>query len=35
MVLEHQTIDWLVERAKVSDEAISFDDAMNKQGQGV
>ncbi|MGZ4996669.1 MAG: trigger factor [Methylobacter sp.] len=35
MVLENQTIDWLVERAKVSDEAISFNDAMSKQGQGV
>jgi trigger factor len=35
MVLENQTIDWLVERAKVSDETISFNDAMNKQGQGV
>ncbi len=32
MVLENQTIEWLVERAKVSDEAISFSDAMNKQG---
>lgn len=35
MVLENQTIDWLVERAKVSDETISFSDAMSKQGQGV
>jgi trigger factor len=32
MVLENQTIDWLVEQAKVSDQAISFDDAMNRQG---
>jgi len=35
MVLENQTIDWLVAQAKVSDEAISFTDAMSKQGQGV
>ncbi|HEY8037363.1 MAG TPA: trigger factor [Methylobacter sp.] len=35
MVLENQTIDWLVERAKVSDETISFNDAMSKQSQGV
>ncbi|MGZ8163409.1 MAG: trigger factor [Methylobacter sp.] len=35
MVLENQTIDWLVAQAKVSDEVISFSDAMNKQGQGV
>ncbi|WP_432741217.1 trigger factor [Methylobacter sp. G7] len=35
MVLENQTIDWLVAQAKVSDEAISFSDAMSKQGQGV
>ncbi len=32
MVLENQTIDWLVAQAKVTDEAISFSDAMNKQG---
>jgi Bacterial trigger factor protein (TF) C-terminus. len=32
MVLENQTIDWLVARAKVSDEAINFTDAMSKQG---
>ncbi|TAK63130.1 trigger factor [Methylobacter sp.] len=31
MVLENQTIDWLVERAKVSDVTISFNDAMSKQ----
>jgi trigger factor len=31
MVLENQTIDWLVTQAKVSDEAISFSDAMSKQ----
>ncbi|MGZ4970023.1 MAG: trigger factor [Methylobacter sp.] len=30
MVLENQTIDWLVARAKVSDEAINFTDAMSK-----
>lgn len=35
MVLENQTMDWLVERAKVSDETISFSDAMSKQNQGV
>ncbi|MGR9012434.1 MAG: trigger factor [Gammaproteobacteria bacterium] len=35
MVLENQTIDWLVAQAKVSDEAISFSDAMNKKGQGI
>ncbi len=35
MVLENQTVDWLVAQAKVSDEAISFSDAMSKQGQGV
>jgi len=32
MVLENQTIDWLVARAKVTDEAIDFNDAMSKQG---
>ncbi|MCF7966698.1 MAG: trigger factor [Methylobacter tundripaludum] len=32
MVLENQTIDWLVAQAKVTDETISFSDAMNKQG---
>ncbi len=32
MVLENQTIDWLVARAKVTDETISFSDAMSKQG---
>lgn len=32
MVLENQTIDWLVARAKVSDQAINFNDAMSKQG---
>jgi trigger factor len=31
MVLENQTIDWLVARAKVTDETISFSDAMSKQ----
>lgn len=35
MVLENQTVDWLVAQAKVTDESISFGDAMNKQGQGV
>ncbi len=32
MVLENQTIDWLVARVKVTDEAINFSDAMSKQG---
>jgi trigger factor len=32
MVLENQAIDWLVSQAKVSDESISFNDAMSKQG---
>jgi trigger factor len=31
MVLEDQTIEWLVTQAKVSDETISFSDAMDKQ----
>ncbi|MBL6987230.1 MAG: trigger factor [Methylobacter sp.] len=35
MVLENQTIDWLVAQAKVSDETISFNDAVNKKGQGI
>ena len=33
MVLENQSIEWLVARAKVSDQIISFSDAMSKQGQ--
>ena len=33
MVLENQSIEWLVARAKVSDQTISFSDAMSKQGQ--
>ncbi len=33
MVLENQSIEWLVAQAKVSDQAISFSDAMSKQGQ--
>ncbi len=32
MVLENQTIDWLVAQAKVTDQTIDFNDAMNKQG---
>ena len=32
MVLENQTIEWLVAQAKVSDATISFNDAMSKQG---
>ena len=31
MVLEDQTIEWLVARAKVSDETINFNDVMAKQ----
>ncbi|MFA6164796.1 MAG: trigger factor, partial [Methylobacter sp.] len=31
MVLEDQTIEWLVARAKVSDETINFNDVMGKQ----
>ncbi|MDD5411338.1 MAG: trigger factor [Methylobacter sp.] len=31
MVLEDQTIEWLVARAKVSDETINFNDVMSKQ----
>ncbi|MGZ8162624.1 MAG: trigger factor [Methylobacter sp.] len=31
MVLEDQTIEWLVARAKVSDEAVNFNDVMGKQ----
>ncbi len=32
MVLENQAIDWLVAKAKVSDQTIDFNDAMSKQG---
>ncbi len=32
MVLENQAVDWLIAQVKVSDEAISFSDAMSKQG---
>ncbi|MCX7102055.1 MAG: trigger factor [Methylobacter sp.] len=32
MVLENQAIEWLVAQGKVSDETISFDEAMSKQG---
>jgi len=32
MVLENQAIDWLVARVKVTDETVSFSDAMSKQG---
>lgn len=31
MVLEDQTIEWLVARAKVSDESVNFNDVMGKQ----
>ncbi len=33
MVLEDQTVEWLVARAKVSEKTISFSDAMEKQQQ--
>ncbi|MCK4840891.1 MAG: trigger factor [Methylococcales bacterium] len=33
MVLEDQTIELIVSQAKVSDETVSFDDVMEKQGQ--
>jgi len=32
MVLENQAVDWLIAQVKVSDETISFSDAMSKQG---
>ncbi|PKM11229.1 MAG: trigger factor [Gammaproteobacteria bacterium HGW-Gammaproteobacteria-3] len=31
LVLEDQTIDWLLEQAKVTDESVSFSDIMGKQ----
>jgi len=31
MVLENQAVDWILARVKVSDEAVSFSDAMSKQ----
>lgn len=31
MVLEDQTVEWLVAQAKVSDESMKFDDVMNQQ----
>ncbi len=33
MVLEDQTVDWVVAQAKVSEETINFNDAMEKQQQ--
>jgi trigger factor len=33
MVLENQAIDWLVAQAKVTDESISFSDAMSKSNK--
>jgi trigger factor len=33
MVLENQVVDWLVAQAKVSDEAVNFNDVMDKQQQ--
>jgi trigger factor len=35
VVLENQTIDWLIDKAKVTDVTIKFSEAMNKQSQGV
>jgi trigger factor len=31
MVLEDQTIEWLVSQAKVSDETVNFSDVMDRQ----
>jgi len=31
MVLEDQVIEWLVARAKVSDETVNFNDVMDRQ----
>ena len=31
MVLEEQTVDWIVEQVKVTDETVSFNDVMEKQ----
>lgn len=31
LVLEDQTVDWVIERAKVAEEKVSFDDIMGKQ----
>jgi trigger factor len=33
MVLEDQTVDWLMAQAQVSDETLSFSDVMDKQQQ--
>jgi len=33
MVLEDQTVSWVVDQAKVSDETVSFEDVMEKQQQ--
>jgi len=33
MVLEDQTVDWVVAQAKISEETISFEDVMEKQQQ--
>ena len=33
MVLENQTVAWIVDQAKVSDETVSFEDVMEKQQQ--
>jgi trigger factor len=33
MVLEDQTVEWVVDQAKVSDETVSFEDVMERQQQ--
>jgi trigger factor len=33
MVLEDQTVEWIVDQAKVSDETVSFEDVMERQQQ--
>ena len=33
MILEDQTVEWVVEQAQVSDETVSFEDIMEKQQQ--
>jgi len=33
MVLEDQTVEWIVDQAKVSDETVSFEEVMEKQQQ--
>jgi len=33
MILEEQTVEWIVDQAQVSDETVSFEDVMEKQQQ--